>query len=393
MGASAKATAAAAAISATRTRSAPTMTFTRSKRSPRIDVNGAAIPGTSIVTSTSTPSAAAPPDSKASTQSAIEYPQPPISEPTKASWSRRKPGLPKLRPNARAESASLAVREVILGQVGAGQDPPLRLPREPYCDLRWPSISGSSPASGPSFSLRASRALGSAFSASGAGSFARLAWPSISAPRRASGPSFSLRPSRALGSAFSASGAGSFARLAWPSISGSSPASGSSFSRLGASGLRVGVLRVRAGLVRPSIWHVALDLLRRLDFPLTLVRHLRLLSLGDRLLRSVEPRLPGAANAPPTAGQRRSTHGRACRARAHRQSAPISPRQVGEHRARHPATPGKRRGPGSSRRAAACARPRRRSANRQLEGHPEIEHGTIGRVERAEGRNGVLATR
>ena len=102
MGASAKATAAAAAISATRTRSAPTMTFTRSKRSPRIDVNGAAIPGTSIVTSTSTPSAAAPPASKASTQSAIEYPQPPISEPTKASWSRRNPGLPKLRPNARA---------------------------------------------------------------------------------------------------------------------------------------------------------------------------------------------------------------------------------------------------------------------------------------------------
>ena len=89
------------------------MTFTRSKRSPRIDVNGAAIPGVSIITSVSTPSAAAPPASKASTQSAIEYPQPPISEPAKASWSRRSPGLPKLRPNARAESASLAVREVI----------------------------------------------------------------------------------------------------------------------------------------------------------------------------------------------------------------------------------------------------------------------------------------
>ena len=67
-----KATTAAAAIRTARTRSAASITRARSKRSPSSAANGAATAGVTSSTKASRPSAAAPPSSKASTDSASE---------------------------------------------------------------------------------------------------------------------------------------------------------------------------------------------------------------------------------------------------------------------------------------------------------------------------------
>jgi len=104
-GASAKATAAQAAMAAARATLAPAITRTRSRRSPRIEVNGAANAAGTMRTRRRTPRPAAPLSEKATTESASMAPQSPNSELVNASWSRRRLSLRKTPANAARDSA------------------------------------------------------------------------------------------------------------------------------------------------------------------------------------------------------------------------------------------------------------------------------------------------